>query len=193
LIVTTVPLAADITIDDQAVGKTPFERPIRVSIGHHMVVAAMPGRMPVQRYVDVAAEDEVRVSFSLASSDLEPALPQARPSSSVAHPEAGTGHGTALRVLGWVAAGTLAAGGAMFGVLANARSNDLERARAQYPVTRDVLNHDVAVTTTYAVLADSFLAAAVVVGGVTLFSSFSSAMGPKVTVGLSSARFETTF
>jgi hypothetical protein len=193
LVITTVPPAADITVDDQAVGKTPFERPVRVSIGHHKVVAAMAGRVPVQRYVDVAAEDEVPVSLFLSSSSVEPALPQGRAISSVARPESSTGHGTALRVAGWVTTGALAAGGAVFGVLANARSKDLERARAQYPVTPDVLNHDAAVTTTFAVLADSFIAAAVVVGGVTLFSSLSSSSGTKVTVGLSSARFETTF
>ena len=125
----------------------------------------MAGRVPVQRYVDVAAEDEVPVSLFLSSSSVEPALPQVRPTSSVARPEGSSGHGTALRVAGWVTAGTLAAGGAVFGVLANQRSKDLERARAQYPVTPDVLNHDAAATTTLAVLADSFLAAAVVVGG----------------------------
>lgn len=193
LLVTTVPVTADIIVDDQAVGKTPFDRPLRVSIGHHKVVAAMAGRSPVQRYVDVAAEDEVTVSLSLAATDAESSSSQGRPTSSPARAESSSGHGSPLRVAGWVTAGMFAASGAVFAVLANARSNDLERARAEYPVTHDALNHDATMTTTYAVVADSLFAAALVVGGVTLVSTLSSSSGPRVTVGLASARFETTF
>jgi hypothetical protein len=193
LLVTTVPPAADIIVDDQAVGKTPFDRPLRVSIGHHKVVAAMAGRAPVQRYVDVAAEDDVTLTLSLGAPDAESSSPRGRPTPSPAGVESSSGHGSPLRVAGWVTAGALAAGGAVFAVLANERSNDLERARAEYLVTRDTLNHDATMTTTYAVVADSLFAAAIVVGGVTLISTLSSSSGPKVTVGLSSARFETTF
>ena len=193
VLVATVPPGADITIDDQPVGKTPFEKAVRVSIGHHRVAATMPGRPPVQRYVDIAAEDEVSLDLSLPATDAQVAPSQERATVSPGHVENAPGHGSSLRALGWVTTGVLAAGGAVFAVLANRQSNDLERARTDYPITRDALNHDATVTTTYAVLADSFFAAAVVVGGITLVSSLASPSGPKVTVGLSSVRFETKF
>jgi hypothetical protein len=194
LLVTTTPPAADITIDDQAIGKTPFEKPLRLSIGHHKVVATMAGRPPVQRYVDVAAEDDVTVSLSLAEPEQATApLQEGRPTPAMAHVDTQPGRGSPLRVVGWVSAGALAAGGAVFGVLANAKSNDLQQARDQYPVTRAVLNHDAAVTTTYAVLTDSLIGAALIVGGITLVSTLSASSGPKVTVGVSSVRFETSF
>ncbi len=193
VLVTTVPPGADITIDDQTVGKTPFEKAVRVTIGHHRVTASMPGHPTVQRYVDVAAEDEISLDLSLPASDPEAPPPQGRAIVSPGHVESAPSHGSALRAFGWVTTGALAVGGAAFAVLANEQSKDLERARSDYPITRDTLNHDATVTTTYAVLADSLIAAAVLVGGITLVSSLSSPSGPKVTVGVSSVRFETTF
>ncbi len=194
VLVTTVPPAADITIDDQAVGKTPFEKAVRVTIGHHRVVASMPGRPPVQGYVDVAAEDEVSLNLSLAAPDAASSPPsEGSPSASLAHVDGSSGRGSSLRTAGWVTTVALVAGGVTFGLLAKARSSDLDQDRAQYPVAHATLNHDATVVTTYAVAADSLIGAAVIVGGITLFSTLSSSSGPHVTVGLSSVRFATTF
>ncbi len=194
VLVTTVPPAADIAIDDQAVGKTPFETPLRVSIGHHKVVASMPGRPSVQSYVDVAAEDEVSLNLSLAAPDAASASSsEDRSNASLARVDGSPGRGSSLRAAGWVTAGVLAAGGVAFGLLAKSQSNNLEQDRAVYPVSRNTLNHDATITTTYAVTADSLFAAAVIVGGITLISTLSSTSGPRVTVGLSSVRFATTF
>jgi len=65
------------------------------------------------------------------------------------------------------------------------------------------IHHDASLTTTYAILADSFAVAAIVVGGVALYSIFSSptaggdrrasAPATRVTLGAASARFEMTF
>jgi len=193
LLVTTVPAAADITVDDRPVGKTPFEKPLRVSIGHHRVVASLAGWPAVERYVDVAAEDNVSVQVSLAAPD--PAAPESPGSASLAprHVDGSSRRLSPLRVAGWVTAGTFAAGGVAFALLARARASDLQDARVQYPVTRETLDHDGAVTTTYAVLADSLFAAAAVIGTITLFSTLSSSSSARVTVGVSSLRFDTTF
>jgi hypothetical protein len=80
------------------------------------------------------------------------------------------------------------------------KAHDLDVARSQYPTSSSTLNHEARVTTTYSILADSLAAAAVVVGGVTLFSFLTSApssrttnVGTKLSLGLGSARFETAF
>ena len=193
LLVTTVPTTASITVDDRPVGNTPFEKPLRVSIGHHRLAASVPGWPPVERYVDVAAEDNVSVQLSLSAPD---AAASAAPASATLAPAPVDGSSrrlTPLRLAGWLTAGTLAAGGAACALLARAAASDLQEARAQYPVSRATLDHDGAVTTTYSVLADSLLGAAAVVGAITLFSTLSSSSSARVTAGISSLRFDATF
>jgi hypothetical protein len=83
-------------------------------------------------------------------------------------------------------------------------SSQLETDRATFPTTNATLQHDASLTTTYSIIADSLTAAAVVIGGITLYSTLtsSSPSGPKrgsttgttrVSVGPGTARFEMTF
>ncbi|HXN30713.1 MAG TPA: PEGA domain-containing protein, partial [Polyangiaceae bacterium] len=205
LSIATTPPGAEVTLDDQLVGKTPLGEPILVSIGHRKVVAMMSGRPPVTRYVDVAADDNVSLSLPLPTpSDGAQASvrsPQLTLPSDV--PPVSRGGGSTARVLGWVATGALAAGAVTFGLLANKEAGNLTTARGTFPTTLATLNHDANLTTTYSVIADSLTAAAVVIGGITLFSTVSSlssngatrdsSNGGRVMLGLGSARFETTF
>ncbi len=203
--VATIPPGAEVTIDDQLVGKTPLDEPVLVSIGHRKVVAMMSGRSPVTRFVDVAADDNVSVSLPLpASADgsqVSGRLQQIALPADV--PPVSRGSGAAIRVIGWVATGALAAGAVTFGLLANKTATDLSDARRTFPTTIATLNHYANLTTTYAVIADSLTAAAVVVGGITLFStvsSLSSNAAPheapnvaRLMLGPASARIEMTF
>jgi hypothetical protein len=206
LTITTAPPEADVTIDDQAVGRTPFDKPLLVSIGRRKVIASLPGRPPVARYVDVAAADDLSISLQLASSDSPTAAPlEPQP---VGLPQTEThagpgGEGASLRVVGWVVTGAAAAGAITVGVLAMQASSSLATARDAYPTSAGTLSHDASLVTTYSIIADSLTAAAVIVGGVTLYSSLSSASsmsskrgsvgGARVSVGPGSARFEMTF
>jgi hypothetical protein len=199
--VLTSPPGADVAIDDQAVGKTPFERPVLVSIGHRKVIASMPGRPPVTRYVDVAADDNATVVMQLAS----PADTAGTPSRAAnAHdPEPTSGGGSTLRLLGWIGTSILGAGAVTFAVLADRESTTLESARATYPVASATLTQESRLTSTYAILADSLAGAALLLGGVTLFSTLAShdagprvrggAPGVQVGVGPGSARLDVTF
>jgi len=63
--IVTVPAGAEISIDDKVVGQTPFEKAIVVGIGQLSVRATMPGRPPVVRTVDVAAEDDVPLTIEM--------------------------------------------------------------------------------------------------------------------------------
>jgi hypothetical protein len=206
LSIETVPAGAEVTIDDQVAGKTPIDEPILVSIGHRKVVASMAGRPPVTRFVDVAADDNVSLSLPLPSpADGTQVSGQSQPAAvpsdaqSVSH-----GSGPAIRIVGWVATGALAAGAVTFGLLANKEAGNLTTARNSFPTTSAVLNHDASLTTTYSVIADSLTAAAVVIGGITLFSTVSSLSssptaarggrpGARVMLGPASARVEMTF
>jgi tetratricopeptide (TPR) repeat protein len=198
--ITTVPPGADITVDDQPVGKTPLDEAVLVSIGHRKVTAAMAGRQPVVRFMDVAAEDNVAVTlpFAVAAGGLDDPsrLTEASPPSHL---------GPTLRIVGWVATGLLAGGAVTFGVLAEKAGSDLKVARATFPTTAATLNHDASVASTNALVADSLAIAAIAIGGITLFStiasSSSSASAPargswgttRVMLGPASARFDMTF
>jgi hypothetical protein len=113
--------------------------------------------------------------------------------------------GSALRTVGWITGATLTAGAITFGLLAVKESNDLKNARSTFPTPSGTLTHDANLVTTYAVIADSLTAAAVVVGGATLLSalwpSSSSPTSPRsgalvpvrLGIGLGSASLQATF
>jgi hypothetical protein len=184
--VMTSPPGADVAIDDQSVGKTPQERPVLVSIGHRKVVASMPGRPPATRYVDVAADDNVTVALQLAAPS-DAAMSPLR--AATGQPEPASGGGSTLRILGWIGTSILGAGAVTFAVLADRESTTLESARASYPTTSATLTQESRLTSTYSILADSLAGAAVVLGGVTLFSTLTSHdAGPRVRGGAPEVR-----
>jgi hypothetical protein len=208
LSITTLPPGAEVTVDGRAIGRTPLDKPVLVSVGRREVVASLPGRPPVVRDVDVAADDQTAVVLDLPSSDAgatetatsaapAPAAPEAQ--RTPAAPE--SSGGSTLRALGWLVTGASAAGAATFGVLTLRASSDLSRARDAYPTSAATLSHDAAVVRAYSIAADSLAAAAIVVGGVTLYSTVSSPSAresgsigtARVSIGPASARFEMTF
>ncbi len=195
----TVPSGADVTLDDESVGKTPFASELLVSIGHRKIVASAAGHSPVTRYVDVAADDNVAVALQLPGGAPEP-NPSTPETVAAAGGSSASGGGAKLRALGWVATTGLTAGAVTFGLLAMKASNDLKAARNAFPTSSATLIRDGNMTTTYAVLCDSLAAAAIVVGGITLYSTLSSpvarastAANVRLELGPSSARFEMTF
>jgi tetratricopeptide (TPR) repeat protein len=199
--ISTNPPGADITVDDQAIGKTPFDKAILVSIGHRKIVSSMPGRLPVTRYVDVAADDNVAVTLQLpAQSDGNAAAPS--PLSASTSDSRPSRNGPALRTAGWITTGVLAASAVSFGILALKEAGDLRTARNTFPTSSDTLTHDASTTRTYSAIADSLTAATLVIGGLTLFSTLSSQSTPtqrgstgttQIVLGPGSARLEGTF
>ena len=197
--VVTIPAGADVTVDDQAAGRTPLDRPLLVSIGHRKIVATLAGRPSVTRYVDVATDDNLSVTVQLADptppptsrTGVAPPWPAEAPAPSHA--------GTTWRIVGWTTTGVLAASALTMGLLAEKASSDLATARGSYPVTAATLNHDASLTSTYSVVADSLAIAAAVVGGITLVSTFAASgdRAPdhvaRVVVGPGSALLDVTF
>jgi tetratricopeptide (TPR) repeat protein len=196
--VTTVPVGADITVDDESVGKTPLNEPILVSVGRRKVTASMPGLAPVSRYVEVAAGDEVAAALALAPpiASVSPLAPEPRAWSE------GTPRST-LRWVGWIATGALAAGAGTLGILAIREDDDLHQARSGL-TTSATLTKDANATARFAILADSLGAAAIVAGGISLYLTLSArpktqetasraGASTHLTVGPTSARLDMTF
>jgi hypothetical protein len=203
LTITTSPPGADVTVDDQSVGKTPLEKSVLVSIGHRRVTTSMPGRLPVTRYVDVAADDNVAVSLQLPPQSEPSSAPPVAPSSATPVDMRPSHTGPALRTAGWITTGTLAAGAISFGLLALKESNALKTARDSFPTSSATLQHDAAATQTYSAVADALTAATLVIGGLTLFSTLTSTSSSgtqrgstgttRIVLGPGAARLEGTF
>jgi tetratricopeptide (TPR) repeat protein len=201
LSIVTVPPGADVAVDDQPAGKTPLGDRVLVGVGHRKVTAALPGRPPATRFVDVAADDNVSVTLDLlaTASDAKPGW------LSLDLAERGEARGpsrtaVALRTLGWVATGVLAVGAGGAGVLALKESAELKSERNVFPASPETLQEESARTRTYSVLADSLTTAAVVLGGITLLSTVTSPAAARRTEGEAQLRvspmhvdFDTTF
>jgi tetratricopeptide (TPR) repeat protein len=196
LSIVTVPPGAEVSVDDVLLGKTPLAERLVVSVGHRKVTATLAGRAPAVRYVDVAADESASLSIELPPSGMEDA---AMPLGGRAEPAPPAHGSSALRTLGWIGTGMLAAGAGAAGVLALKASSDLQNARNTYPVTPATLQADADHTRTYSVLADSLTAAAVVVGSITLVATLvaPSAARPgataRVKVSPAAAHLEVTF
>ena len=211
LTIVTVPVGAEVSVDDRVIGTTPFAKPVVVGVGHLTVTASAPGRVPVTRYVDLAAEDNVSVTLEMAAQttatrprSVVPAAPVGAadapapmlpPSEEIPPPP--PGDGSSWRRAGWIVTGVSAAGAIGFGLAAKHESNELESARNVYVATHSNLDHLANLTTTFSVIADSLAVVAVVVGGLTLYSTLGAhgteAGSTQVSVGLASMQLEMTF
>jgi tetratricopeptide (TPR) repeat protein len=173
--IVTVPVGAEISIDDKVVGQTPFEKAIVVGIGQLSVRATMPGRPPVVRTVDVAAEDDVPLTIEMPEASAPAAKLDAPAQLALTdRPATSAKDSAAWRLAGWVTTGVLAAGAITCGALAFKNSQDLKTARKQFPADQATLNRLSNRTQTLSNVADSLTAGAVVIGAITLFSSMGS-------------------
>ena len=68
-----------VVIDDVSVGTTPFEAPIRVSVGEHIVEVRVPGEVTQPQRVRVAGGATVRVHVSVTRQRPEPVTPAETP------------------------------------------------------------------------------------------------------------------
>jgi len=190
--VVTLPPGATVSVDDRVLGQTPIERPVLVGIGRMNLRAVLPGRPPVVHPVEIAAEDDVLVTMEIPPSPVDLAA-SASPGTDLDHQSVSR---STLRSAGWAATGILAAGAAVFSVLALRASNDLQHARNDFPTTSETLDHFAHRTRTFSILADSFTAATLAVGGITLYSTINAntqTNGAELTVGFGTLNFDARF
>jgi hypothetical protein len=192
-------VGAEVYLDDVVVGRTPVA-PLTVNVGRHRIELRPQQGPPESRVVDVPGEETVAVRMAIRAS--KPVVVQSLGTMS----EQPTSEPTILvqkdqqdapksvsssRVwLGWTATGLCAAGAAVSGVMAYRSSKDLGELRESYPVTREALDSKQRTTRTLGAVADGFAAAALVLGGLSLYFSFDhepkkSEPKSQVSVGLS--------
>lgn len=195
--VVTVPPGATVSINDHVVGESPLQKPIVVGAGRVTLRAALPGRPVIERPIDVASEDDVLVTMEVPRSSALPASSALAGDAMVVdtstRPLASS---STLRLAGWVATGILAGGAVTFGLLARSESNDLQQVRHQFPTTADAIDHLANRTRTFSIIADSLAAAALVVGGITLYSTATAntqAGSAQLTVGFGTLRLNGRF
>lgn len=114
-IIVNVPGAA-VTVDDVAIGNSPLEGPISVSVGKRKIAASKTGRAPTSMVVEVAGGETKKVNIDLLvlKGETRTVITEV-PSKWTVWSWVGVG-----------AAGALAAGATVTGLLANKASDDLK-------------------------------------------------------------------
>src|ERR1044071_9932678 len=159
-ITTNLP-GADITVDDELIGKTPLDDAVLVSIGRRKVTALRDGRVTETRFVDVAAGDTVNVALS-AGTRNEQLTTTPRTS------------GRSSPTLGWVITGGLGVVAIGTGAGAYLESKSLQDARGKYQTDANALNSKANLTKWLARTADVSGVLAVVGAAIIVWRSRSS-------------------
>lgn len=122
---------ADITVDDELVGKTPLDDSVLVSIGRRKITALRDGRVTETRFVDVAAGDTITVS--LAADAARGTVPG---------PAGGSGRDSGQSWESFWRNTAIGSGVVMIGAGGYAlyASHDLSNTRNTSPVTTDQIN-----------------------------------------------------
>jgi tetratricopeptide (TPR) repeat protein len=197
--VTTAPPGADVSFDDEFVGRSPLDAPVLVSVGHRKVGASMAGRLPVVRYVDVAADDNLSVALELPAATTEPPANTLHSAPETPPPKRPDISSKTARDVGWTVTGVLAAGASVFGGLAIAESESLKNAQDTFPASPGALRHDANLTNAYSVVADSLALGAIAAGALSVYFTVVAARESapertaRVRLAPTSVSFEATF
>jgi hypothetical protein len=156
----------DIAVDDEPKGTTPLPKPIPVSIGRRKIVATKSGEAPISKLVEVAAGETKPLILEPATQTAGTTAP---PPKTLDEPPAEQKKKSSLYLVGWVTTGVLAAGAVVTGILAAGKASELDDARNSFPAKKDEIDSMASTTTALAVTTDVLGAAALIVGGVTLY------------------------
>jgi hypothetical protein len=180
---------ADVRVDDQLVGTTPLSGPVLVSVGHRKITVAKADRVPLERFVDIAVGDRIKLAFELpspaapapppppreASSSTPP--PVKEPSSSLpisAEPPPPPPPTHSLAWIPWSTTFVLAAGTAVTGALTLTSKSTLSTDLGTFPGDANAIEQDRNRAKTFALASDILLGATVVSFGVALYVSLRS-------------------
>jgi hypothetical protein len=178
-VTTNVP--AEIQIDDEVIGKTPLPT-LRASIGRRKITATAEGSLPATTSVDVTSGEAVAVSLKLMVNSERVA--EARPArNTVVEPATLPAPKRTAAIVGWVATGALGAGVAVTGLLALQSSKNLMGARDAFPANKNTVQSDASTTTALSVTTDALGLATILLGGLSIYWTVSSAPSHAVRVG----------
>ncbi|AKT41415.1 PEGA domain-containing protein [Chondromyces crocatus] len=171
---------AEIVVDDTLVGTSPLGKALTVNAGRRRVGVSREGYQPQTRVVEVASGDTAKASFELLERGAATPATPAPGADSEGDGDASSGRARATaqvdgnsssRVpwIGWGITGGLAAGAAVFGVLALGASSDLQDLRGTRGVSAADLSAASSKATTMSVVTDALAGAALIAGGVSLY------------------------
>lgn len=164
--ITTPTPGWEVAVDDEPKGTTPLPKPIPVSIGRRRIVASKAGESSITKFVDVSAGDTKALALEPAKGATpNPTGPTKGPEEPPPEPQ----KKSSLYLVGWVATGALAAGAVVTGIIATTKAGDLDDARNTFPANKKDIDDKASATTAFAVTTDILGAAAIIVGGVTLY------------------------
>jgi hypothetical protein len=168
---------ADVTVDDELVGKTPLDEPVLVSIGRRKITALRDGRVTETRFVDVAAGDTVKVALSGGEATAHPASSPGGTTSSKSP-------GMSRVTLGWYITGAFGAIAVGTGAAAFVESRSLKSARDSFPTSHDTLNSKGNVVKILSYTADGAALVALVAGAITFKMSLSESSSHEAHVAI---------
>jgi hypothetical protein len=168
---------AEVSIDDQSIGRTPFPKPVLVSVGRRKITATADGRAPLTRYVEVASGEAQPLALSFAPT--APAQPPPPPPAPAAEGAGKSGGGTNWGTVALVSTGVLAAGTVVVGTFAFLADRDAVDKRDTYPVDRSDLKDAQSRARSLALVTDVFGAATLVAGGAALYLTLTHKDDPR--------------
>jgi hypothetical protein len=164
---------AEIFVDDQLVGTSPLQGPVKVSSGTRTIAAISSGRPRVSQVIDVAGGDTVAVQLSFPSqNDAAPALNAYTSPTRPSPQSASEAHsGNPALWLG-ITSGALLVGAGVMGYLTVRDAHKYDDAVARKTSVRELEDLD-SRATTKALVTDVLLGATVVAAGITVLLALS--------------------
>ncbi len=169
-VVVDVP-GAVVSVDDLVVGKSPLAEPILVDIGYRRISATKDGKTD-SNVVTVAGGDKLSVQLAVAPAEVQKPIVD---DSMAKKPVETKG---SFPIVPWVVTGVLAASAVTFGVLTIGKQKSLADERDNPNASRDTLDSKLKSEKTFALTTDILTAGAVVMGGISLYLTFSKPSKP---------------
>jgi hypothetical protein len=164
---------AEIFVDEQLVGTSPLQGPVKVSSGTRTIAAISSGRPRVSQVIDVAGGDTVAVTLSFPQQSENTSLLNAfaSPSRSAQQPGSEAHSGNPALWLG-ITSGALLVGAGVMGYLTVRDAQKYDDAVARKTTVRELDELD-SRATTKALVTDVLLGATVVAAGITVLLALS--------------------
>ena len=169
---------AEVVIDEESAGKTPFPRPLTVSVGRRKISISAPGHAPVTKWIEIAAGETVRMPITLEAQDANRGAEHPSP----AHDDSSR---TTLLTAGWVTTAILATGTVFTGVIAISSASKLKTAREAFPADPNDVQSRASTVTALSVTADVLGLATIVAGSLSVYWTVTRNSGTEVKAGFS--------
>ncbi len=178
---------AEVLLDDTVIGRSPLRKRLFVNAGKHKFSASRAGSEPVTRVMPLAGEDKVTLQLDVSSkagvvkaqdsTDKAMTAPNGakRPKASTALTEQEPKTEHSYVWIGWTLTAALGVGTGIAGYIATNDASDLKKLRDSPGANRQTLNEQEDSTFRSALVTDILLGATLIAGGISLYSTLSSA------------------